>query len=624
MDPHLACQNINLWGSGLADSSGSYAIDGWPPSGSQERDYASNWSYDRASGGSQVMDVIPVQTLIDNAIANGDAPQNGQGFHFKLQFSQDPQKHKTFWVNCQLPTIATNAASGTIGGTITDQATLSGGSAPTGSIVWNIYSSNDKSCKTSLGTVSESVNGDGPYTSPAFTPSTPGSYQWVATYSGDGSNFTSSTSCPDPKELSTVSPATPAISTTATSGTVGQPVEDVATLIGGDAPTGTITWNVYAAGTGCATSLDTVTVMVSGAGTYTSPTYNPSTAGTYQWVASYSGDTNNAPVASACNDQKEQSTVQVAPAPGISLIKLERDGSSGSFTHGPITGNVGDTINYQMTVINTGNTPLVITFSDPQCSSTLSAPTVITGTFDPATNTLSSGGELRYTCSHVLTASDAPQFTNTASVSGQPPSGPPVTASDTVVANVTTPPPPPPPSTPGISVVKLQREATIGSFTTGTITATVGAPIEYEIRVTNTGNTPLTLSLSDPRCDAGTTSGPTVIVGTLTGDTLSAGGVAQYTCSHVLTNGDASPFTNTATVTGQPPSGSPVSGTASVTANKAAVLAVKVTPKKPVKCGPHKVKKTKKVHGKTVTVCVAKKKPVVISRKPIRTSGFTG
>src|SRR5437588_11985705 len=63
MDPHLACQDINLWGNGLADSSGSYAIDGWPPSGSQEQDYASNWSYDQSTGGTQVLDVISVKKL---------------------------------------------------------------------------------------------------------------------------------------------------------------------------------------------------------------------------------------------------------------------------------------------------------------------------------------------------------------------------------------------------------------------------------------------------------------------------------------------------------------------------------------------------------------------------------
>jgi hypothetical protein len=103
-DPHLACQDINLWGSGLADPSEEYVIDGWPPSGHQEKDYpTSTWSYNQSLGGSQVISVISVKTLIETAIANGDAPVNGQGYHFKLKFVQDPQKHKTFWVNCTAP-----------------------------------------------------------------------------------------------------------------------------------------------------------------------------------------------------------------------------------------------------------------------------------------------------------------------------------------------------------------------------------------------------------------------------------------------------------------------------------------------------------------------------------------
>jgi hypothetical protein len=107
MDPHLACQDINLWGSGLADGSGTFTIAGWPPSGAQEQDYpasgSATWSYDQSAGGSQVIAVINVQTLITNAAANGDAPKNKQGYHFKLNLLQDPQKHKTFWVNCPRP-----------------------------------------------------------------------------------------------------------------------------------------------------------------------------------------------------------------------------------------------------------------------------------------------------------------------------------------------------------------------------------------------------------------------------------------------------------------------------------------------------------------------------------------
>jgi hypothetical protein len=104
MDPHLGCQDINLWGSGLADASGTFTIDGWAPSGSQDVDYGpAPWSYNLSRGGTQVIAVIDVRALINAAAWNGDVPLRTHGYHFKLQFSQDPQKHKTFWVNCPPP-----------------------------------------------------------------------------------------------------------------------------------------------------------------------------------------------------------------------------------------------------------------------------------------------------------------------------------------------------------------------------------------------------------------------------------------------------------------------------------------------------------------------------------------
>jgi hypothetical protein len=112
MDPHLACQDINLWGDKLADSSGSYTIDGWEPSGSQEVDYSSSWSYNTSQGGDQVISVINVQQLIATAQANGDTPA-AQGYHFKLDFSQDPQKHKTFWIDCPAPSNSSTSSSST-------------------------------------------------------------------------------------------------------------------------------------------------------------------------------------------------------------------------------------------------------------------------------------------------------------------------------------------------------------------------------------------------------------------------------------------------------------------------------------------------------------------------------
>jgi hypothetical protein len=125
MDPHLACQDINLWGSGLADTSGTFTIDGWPPSGSKAQAYATTWSYQHdptRKSGSQVVAVIDVQTLIAQAAANGDTPA-AQGYHFKLEFSQDPQKHKTFWVNCPPPSPPSGPGGGSLQGSAQNTST---------------------------------------------------------------------------------------------------------------------------------------------------------------------------------------------------------------------------------------------------------------------------------------------------------------------------------------------------------------------------------------------------------------------------------------------------------------------------------------------------------------------
>jgi hypothetical protein len=470
------------------------------------------------------------------------------------------------------PSLVTSATSGVIGDSIQDVATLSGSFNATGTITWKLYGPGDTSCSTSIQTFSKSVSGDGSYTSPSFTPTSAGTYRWIASYSGDGNNLSTSGACNDPNETSTISKAVPTLTTNAVSATLGAPIHDVAHLTGGSNPTGTITWNVYAStDTGCTTPLNSsaISVSVNGDGDYTSPNFTPAGVGSYQWVATYSGDANNVSLSTVCGDPNEVSTVTQNSAPAITLHKLQRDGSVGAYTHNDVTGNVADTDNYEMFVTNTGNVPLVIAFTDTECDTgTLSGPTVVSGTYNAGTKTLSAGGELKYTCTHSVLASDEP-FVNTASVIGTPPSGPPVSARDHVrdFANV-----------PGMKVVKLQRDGTSGPFTSNQITASVGDTIYYEIQITNTGNTTLALSLNDPHCDAGTVQGPFAISGTLTGNTLSSGGVAQYLCSHVVTKSDIPQFTNTATVTGQPPTGPPLHGTGIVVANvtKAAIQVLKL------------------------------------------------
>jgi uncharacterized repeat protein (TIGR01451 family) len=102
------------------------------------------------------------------------------------------------------------------------------------------------------------------------------------------------------------------------------------------------------------------------------------------------------------------------PPPGVSLglsvQKLERDGATGSFSSGPISAVVGDTIFYEIFVTNIGNASLDVTLSDPHCDSGTLMPT--------GTVTLAAGATEEYTCSHLLTAADGTSYVNTATASG--------------------------------------------------------------------------------------------------------------------------------------------------------------------------------------------------------------
>jgi hypothetical protein len=119
-----------------------------------------------------------------------------------------------------------------------------------------------------------------------------------------------------PLTLSNLS-TTPAGTPTTVPATWSASINDSATVTG-SSPTGTVTFNLYAPGdTNCGTSIYSDTEPLSSgsatSGNFTdigsSGTYG---AGTYQWVVSYSGDSNNSPSSSSCGDTSEQETLTAA------------------------------------------------------------------------------------------------------------------------------------------------------------------------------------------------------------------------------------------------------------------------------------------------------------------------
>jgi Ca2+-binding RTX toxin-like protein len=236
-------------------------------------------------------------------------------------------------------TVVTNASGPiTLGGQVSDTATLSGASSPTGTVTFALYGPDNDTCTgVPIFTSTKPVSGNGNYTSDAFTPTAPGTYRWRATYSGDANNLAAGpTACLDPLESVVVSKISPTLVTNASGPVaVGGSVSDTATLSGGSTPGGTITFALYgpADATCTAPAVFTSTVPVTGNGSYSSGSFTPTAPGTYRWVASYSGDGTNNTATSPCNAPGE--TVQVSQA----ATNLTTNASPGV----PLGGNVSDT-----------------------------------------------------------------------------------------------------------------------------------------------------------------------------------------------------------------------------------------------------------------------------------------
>ena len=220
--------------------------------------------------------------------------------------------------------------------------------SPNGTVKYAVYSNNGCTTEYSSAgtmTVANAVVPD----SDSVTFTAAGTYYWRATYSGDGNHQPASSSC----TAITVNKKTPTMTTSASGPvTVGSgTITDTATLSGGYNMGGSVSFSVFAPGdTICATPLapPPTSATVIGDDDYTSGAFTPAAAGTYRWIASYSGDANNNAVSGNCDVANASIVDKATPAMSTSALLLDGDTITYTATlgggYGTLTGSVSFSI----------------------------------------------------------------------------------------------------------------------------------------------------------------------------------------------------------------------------------------------------------------------------------------
>lgn len=210
---------------------------------------------------------------------------------------------------CKPKLVTTPSRGGAVESVVlNDTGTLSGGMRPTGSVTFRLYDPSDADCSgTPAYTQTVTVSGNGSYhTTNTAAANVAGTWNWTASYSGDHRNEATSSSCG--QEKVPVTKASPSLRTTPSpGGTAGSVIlNDTGTVSGGYHPSGSVTFRLYGpADTSCSgTPAYTQTVTVSGDGSYhTANKTAASTAGAWNWTASYTGDSRNNSASSTCGHE---------------------------------------------------------------------------------------------------------------------------------------------------------------------------------------------------------------------------------------------------------------------------------------------------------------------------------
>lgn len=225
------------------------------------------------------------------------------------------------------------------------EVSLTGGDAtPDGSVAFWLCKVDTGTCDGTADRVGTSVGSTDltgatyPVTvaSPTAYVTSVGRYCWRAVFSGDEPNSIPGSSDSSAGECFIVNPVTPDLATTASddvflggtvsdsadlSGTATQPADPVINLTGvaGAVAGGSITFTLYGPDSCSVAAYTSTAVPVNGDGTYSTPEpqFMPTEAGTYHWVAAYTGNSPNTNATdhnTACDDADEDVVVNTVPS----------------------------------------------------------------------------------------------------------------------------------------------------------------------------------------------------------------------------------------------------------------------------------------------------------------------
>ncbi len=269
-----------------------------------------------------------------------------------------------------------------LGSSTSDTATVTltpSGQTVSGSVTFNVYgpftsAPTATSCtgsSTTLGPIS--INGASPATanSGPFTPSLPGYYAWIATYTptGPANGPIAFTHCTDSGETLLVISSGITTTVSPTPITFGSSASDTATVTlmpPGQTVLGSVTFNVYGpfmtapTATSCTGTFATLgPVSISGASpaTANSGSFTPPAPGYYAWIATYNptGAANGNSVSTTCGDSGE--TLLVVSIPKITAFSFTNTPKNND----PTTG--AGTVTYTFTVHNFGTSPVTLSGS---------------------------------------------------------------------------------------------------------------------------------------------------------------------------------------------------------------------------------------------------------------------